>query len=81
MLQNFVNMICNIYTICSLAGFRNVWKNTPCTVSHLAMACLPHWCCWTVLPDGVIQHNFYKNGVILHACVHGHRKDLFQGGH
>ena len=22
------------------------------------MDCLPRWCCWTVLPDGVIQHNF-----------------------
>ena len=29
------------------------------------------------------QYNtfFYKNGVILHACVHGRRKDYFQGGH
>jgi len=29
-----------------------------------------------VLPDGVIQHKFYKNGAILHACVHGRRKDF-----
>jgi len=40
-----------------------------------------------VLPDGVMQHNFfykntifYKNCVILLACVHGRRKDFFQGG-
>jgi len=33
-----------------------------------------------VLPDGVIQHNFYRNGIILHACVHGRRKDFFQEG-
>ena len=25
------------------------------------LSCLPHWCCWTVLPDGVIQHNFLQN--------------------
>jgi len=76
MLQNFVNIMCN------LAEFRNFWQNTPCTVCHPAMACfIPHWCCWTVLPDGVIQHIFYKSGVTWHACVHGRRKDFFQGGH
>jgi len=33
-----------------------------------------------VLPGDVIQHNFIKNGVILHACyVHGHRRGFFQG--
>jgi len=66
----------------NLAAFRSVWQNTPCMVGHPAVACSPHWCCWTVLPDGtVIQHNFYKNGVILHACVHGRRKDFIQGRH
>jgi len=30
-----------------------VWHNTPCTVCHPTKACLPHWCCWTVLPGGV----------------------------
>jgi len=30
-------------------------------------------------PLGVTQHNFYTNGVILHACVHGRQKDFFQG--
>jgi len=63
----------------NLSGFRNVWPITPCPVCCPAMACLPHWCCWTVLPDGVIQRSFYKNGVILHACVHGRRKDFFRG--
>jgi len=58
-----------------------VWQNTPCTVYHAAMACLPHWSCWRVLPDGVIEHIFFKNGVILHACVHGRRKEFFLGGH
>jgi len=32
-----------------------------------------------VLPDGVIQHNFLQNSVILHACVHGRRKEFFLG--
>ena len=44
----------------NLAEFRNVWQNTPSTVCHPAMACLPHWCCWTVLSDDVIQHNFLQ---------------------
>jgi len=30
-----------------------VWQNTPCTVCFLAMDCLQHWCCWTMLADGV----------------------------
>jgi len=42
----------------NLAGFRNCWQNTPCTVCHPAMDCIPHLCCWTVLPDGATQHNF-----------------------
>ena len=55
-----------------------VWQNTPCTVCHPAVDCLPHWRCWTVLPDCVIQLIFHKNSVILHACVHGRRKEFFQ---
>jgi len=43
--------------MCNLAEFRNVCQNTPCTVCHPAMACLAHWCCETVLADGVRQHN------------------------
>ena len=44
----------------NLTGFRNVWQNTPCTVCRPATACLPHWCCWIVLPDGATQHNFLQ---------------------
>ena len=33
-------------------------QNTPCTVCHPAMECIPHWCCWRVLPHGVTQQNF-----------------------
>jgi len=33
-----------------------------------------------VLQDSVIQHNFSQKGVILHACMHGRRKEVFQGG-
>jgi len=43
----------------NLAGLRNVWQNTPCPICHPAVACLPHWCCWTVLPDGAIQHKMF----------------------
>jgi len=32
-----------------------------------------------VLPDGVIQHTFLQKWC-KHACVHGRRKDIFQGG-
>jgi len=32
-----------------------------------------------VLPDAEINTVFYKNGVLLHACVYGRRKDFFQG--
>jgi len=80
MLQNFGSIICNLAV--NLAGFRDVGQNTPCPVCHPAMACLPYWCCWTMVPDGVIQHNFYKNGVILHACAicAWGWKDFFQVG-
>jgi len=32
-----------------------------------------------VLPDAEINTIFYKNGVLLHACVYGRLKDFFQG--
>jgi len=64
-----------------LAEFRDVSENTPCTVCHRVMACLPHWCCWTVLPDGVIHHNCLQKLFFFHTCVHGRRKDFFQGWH
>ena len=69
-----------LHIIYNLTGFVIVWQNTPCTVCYLAMDCLPHWCCWTMLPDGVIQHNFSQKWCHLHACVHGRRKEFFQGG-
>jgi len=39
----------------NLAGFRNCLAEytVAYTVCHPAMACLPHWCCWTVLPVDV----------------------------
>jgi len=33
-----------------------------------------------VLPDGVMQHIFEKNGAASHVFLHGRRKDFFQGG-
>jgi len=69
MLQNLGSILSTLFVIWQ--DFVIVWQNLPCSVCHTAMACLPHWCCWTVLP----------NGVILHACVNGHRKDFFQVGH
>jgi len=51
-----------------LTGFIIVWQNTPLTVCHRAMACSPRWCCVTVLPDGVIQHNFFQKWCNL-ACL------------
>ena len=72
-----LNIISNLEV--NLAGFRNVWRNTPCPVCHPAMACLPHWCCWKVLPDGVIQHNFYTNGVIYMLVCMGVRRIFSRG--
>jgi len=37
----------------NLTGFIIVCQNTPCSLYDRAMACLPYWCCWTVLPDCV----------------------------
>ena len=65
MLQNFNSSLSTLFVIWQ--DFVIVWQNIPCSVCHTAMACLPHWWCWTVLPDGAI----------LHACVHGHRKEFF----
>jgi len=36
---------------------------------HSARACLPHWCCRTVLTDCVMLHNLCKNGVIFQPRV------------
>jgi len=57
-----------------------VWQNTLCTVGHPAMGLLTalvvlssaaRWCNTT---------QFFLNGVILHACVHGRRKDFSMEG-
>jgi len=42
MLQNFGNIIV------IRQDFVMVWQNTLSTVCHSAMACLLHWCCWSV---------------------------------
>jgi len=44
----------------NLTGFIIVCQNTPRTVYDRAMACLPYWCCWTMLPDSATQHNFLQ---------------------
>ena len=67
MLQKLGNILSMLFVIWQ--DFVIFLQNTPCTVFHLSMACLPQWCCWTVLPDGVIQHNNF-------TCVHGRRKDF-----
>jgi len=49
MLQNSAVFLNNIlYIICNLAGFRNVWQKTPCTVCHCHPAyriCVVEQCC------------------------------------
>jgi len=56
-----LNIICNFEV--NLAGFRNVLQNTPYPVCHPAMACLPHWCCWTentsILDQNIIVWLFF----------------------
>jgi len=45
---------------------------------HRAQSVSLLWVAYRIGVD-LLQHNFSKNGVILHACVHGHRKEFFQG--
>jgi len=54
MLQNFGSILSILFVIWQ--DFVIVWQNTPCTVCQPAIACLPHCCCWIVLPDVAIQH-------------------------
>jgi len=67
---------------CNLAGFRN------CLAEHTARSLS---LCYGLLAALVLLNNvarwcnmyntiFHKNGVILHACVHGRPKDFFQRG-
>jgi len=53
--QYFVNIICSVLVeIWQDLAF--AWQNTPCTVCHHAMACIPHWCCSTLLLDGATPY-------------------------
>ena len=83
MLQNFGSIIFNILFviwqwICQ--DFVIVWQDTPCTVCHPAMDCFPHWCCWTVLPDGVIQHNFSQKWCHFTCLCTWAPEGIFPGG-
>jgi len=44
MLQNFGSILWMLIliVICDLAGFRNCLQNTPCTVCHPGIDCLPY---------------------------------------
>jgi len=80
--QYFVNIICNI--ICNLAvnlaGFRIcLAKDTVHSLSFCYALLIALMLFNAVLPYGVIQHIFYKNGVTLHVCVHGHPNDFSRG--
>jgi len=37
---------------------------------HPDRACLPHWCCRTVLPDGVILLMLHENSLALVVLHH-----------
>jgi len=77
--QYFVDIISNML-FAIWQDFVIVWHNTQRTVCHLAMDCLPHWCCWTVLPDGVMQHNFIRKWCHF-ACLCARASEgIFQGG-
>jgi len=56
--QYFFIIICNILLVI-WQDFVIVGQNTMCTLCYPAMAFIPHWWCWTVLPDGVTQHSCF----------------------
>ena len=65
---------------CIWQDFVFVSQKIRCTVWHPATACLLHWCCWTILRYGVMQHNFLQkwcNFACLCAWASGR---FFQGG-
>ena len=62
----FLHIICKLAV--NLQDFIIVWQNTSCTVWRPAVDCLPHWCCWTVLPGGVIQLNFLQKWCNFQWC-------------
>ena len=77
--QYFVDSISNIFFVI-WQDFVVVWQNTPCTVCHPAMDCLPHWCCWTVLPEGVIQHKFSQKWCHFTCLCTWASEGIFPGG-
>jgi len=44
------------------------------------MDCLPNWCCWTVLPNGVIQHNFSQKRCHFTCLCAWASEGIFPGG-
>jgi len=50
-LYNFGGILSILFVIWQ--DFLIVWQITTCTDCYPALACLPHWRCWTVLPDFV----------------------------
>jgi len=42
-----------------LAGFPKCLAEYREQFDHPSRVCLPHWCCRTVLPDGVTLHHFF----------------------
>jgi len=44
------------------------------------MDCLPRLCCWTVLPDGVIQHNFSQKWCHFTCLCAWASEEIFPGG-
>jgi len=67
------------YIICNLAGFHNclaeytVHSLSPCYGLLTALVLLNSVAGWCNITQ------FFKKGAILHACVHGRRKDFFPG--
>jgi len=83
MLQYFASIIYNI-SFLIWQWIRQdsviVWQNTQCKVCFPVMDCLSHWCCWTVLPDGVIQHNISQNWCNFTCLCAWTSEGIFPGG-
>jgi len=82
-LQNFGSILSILFLTYyfNLAGFRNclaeyaVHSLSPwygLLAALVLLSSVARWCNTTQF--------FHKNGVILHACVHGRRKEFFQEG-
>jgi len=60
-LQNFAVLFVAVYIVCNLAGFHKCFGRIYRAQSgHPVRACLPHWRCRAVLPDGLILRHFSK---------------------